>query len=287
MKFEKLNKCNLCESKDIFWVCGYSDICQCKNCGYIFENPRPTTYEIINYYSQREKYNSWLAEEKSRDVLWKRRLKLLKKYKSSGRLLDIGTGIGQFLHFARNDFEVVGTEISKSAIKIAKQKYNIDVIQGEIENINFNYKFDVITLFHVLEHVLNPSLTINKCKELLDNEGVLVIAVPNIDLRSKIGGLLLYFKMKKFRDYGRLGLHKSASIRHRNEIHLSYFTPSVLQEFLVKNGFIIIENILDPYYAAKGVKLTCHYLLYKLCLIISKIFKINLYYTILIIAKKY
>ena len=287
MKLEKLKICNLCESNKINFIDRNNNICQCKNCGYVFDNPRPTWDEIISYYSQSDKYDSYFKMEKERDLLWKRRLKLIKKYKRSGNLLDVGTGPAQFLFFAQNYFKVKGTEISESAISIAKQKYNIDVIQGEIESIAFNSKFDVITLIHVLEHVPSPSLTIKRCKELLNNEGILFIAVPNdlVGIKSILKRLLSFFKIGKFKNYGMLGLPKLALDKSQNEIHLSHFKASVLEKFLKRNGFKIIDNTLDPDYTAKGIKKVLNVFLYFYCLALMKIFKINLYDKIWIVAK--
>jgi SAM-dependent methyltransferase len=277
MILENLKRCNLCGSDNIASIDRNNNICQCRNCGYVFDNPRPTLDEIISYYSQSDKYDSWFAEEKERDLLWKRRLRMIKRHKKSGTLLDVGTGTGQFLFLAKNDFKVKGTEISESAIKIAKQKYNVDVIRGEIESIKLDSKFDVITLFHVLEHVPNPSSTIKRCRELLNNEGVLIIAVPN-----DVFGILPIVR----RFVKHLLLPKIALDGSRNEVHLSHFTPSVLEEFLERNGFIIIESTLDPYYVAKGFKRFFHDLLYFFCLLVMKISRTNIYRTIWIAAKK-
>jgi SAM-dependent methyltransferase len=287
MELENLRICNLCESHNISPTDENDNIYQCKNCGYVFYNPRPTWDEIVSFYSRIDKYDSWLEELEERDLLWKRRLRLIKRHKGSGSLLDVGTGIAQFLFFARNNFKVKGTEISQSAITIAKQKYNIDVSHGEIESIEFNSKFDVITLFHVLEHVPNPLSTIKRCKELLNNEGILIIAVPNnfISIKSVVKRLLSILKIGRFRNYGRLGLPTLALNGSQREIHLSHFTPSVLKGFLERNGFIVIRNTLDPYYAAKGIKKVFHDLLYFSCLLLMKAFKVNLYDTIWMVAK--
>jgi len=287
MELENLRLCNLCESNNISPTNGDNHIYQCKNCGYVFYNPRPAWDEIVSFYSRIDKYDSWLEELEARDRLWKRRLRLIKRDKGSGSLLDVGTGIAQFLFFARDNFKVKGTEISQRAILIAKQKYDIDVSQGGIEGIEFHSKFDVITLFHVLEHVPNPLSTIKRCKELLNNEGILIIAVPNnfISIKSVVKRLLSTLRIGRFRNYGRLGLPALALDGSQREIHLSHFTPSVLKGFLERNGFIVIRNTLDPYYVAKGVKKVLHDLLYFSCLFLMRAFKVNLYDTIWIVAR--
>lgn len=290
MKIEYLNKCNLCKSKDIVSIDNDHNIFRCNHCGYIFDNPRPTFDEIKNFYSMEDQYDSWLKEEKGRDILWQRRLRMVKKFKSTGTLLDIGTGIGQFLYFARNGFEVEGTEISESAIKIAKEKYDLDLKKGQVEDIDFgNRRFEVITLFHVLEHVPDPSRLIERCNNLLNEQGVLIIAVPN-ELNSfpkpLIKRLFSILRIGKFRNYGIFGLPKLELDGTLNEIHLSHFTVPSLRRWLTEKNFIIVEDTLDPYYAATGILKIIHDLIYLFFLIIKRISNLNLYDSIWIVAKR-
>jgi hypothetical protein len=97
--------------------------------------------------------------------------------------------------------------------------------------------------------------------------------------------LLSILNIGRFRNYGRLGLPKLVLNGSQREIHLSHFTPSVLKGFLERNGFVVIRNTLDPYYAAKGIKKIFHDLLYLSCSVVMKAFSINLYDTIWIVAK--
>ena len=96
-------------------------------------------------------------------------------------LLDVGTGIGQFLHHARPHFtDVQGTEVSASAVRVAQEKYGLKVHQGRVEEMGFPPEsFNNITLFHVLEHVPDPADMVACCRNLLRADGVLAIAVPN------------------------------------------------------------------------------------------------------------
>ena len=50
-------------------------LCRCRTCGYVFDNPRPTVDEIVRYYSKSSLFDSWMAEEAARNVLWQRRLR--------------------------------------------------------------------------------------------------------------------------------------------------------------------------------------------------------------------
>ncbi|MFC1729246.1 class I SAM-dependent methyltransferase [candidate division KSB1 bacterium] len=285
---EVLEVCNLCAESDFIFFDKDHNICRCRSCGYIFDNPRPIFDEIKRFYSLNDKYDSWLSEEKERICLWRRRLRLVKKYRQSGSLLDVGTGIGQFLHFARNDFNVTGTEISDIAVKIAHEKYDLAVMKGVIEELDFNTQFDVITLFHVLEHVPDPAKTIGRCRELLKNDGMLIMAVPNDTkgIRPLIVRILRLLRVGKFRDFGKSGLPRIVLDGTLHEIHLSHFTDRVLTGYLQKNGFEIVSNTLDPFYAVKGVMKIIHDTIYVCSLIVKNVFRANIYPTMWIAAKK-
>lgn len=289
MKLENLSKCNLCESESIFSVDSNHNIFKCNHCGYIFDNPRPAFDEIKDFYSKEEQYDGWLKEEKGRNILWQRRLKMIKKFKNTGALLDVGTGIGQFLYFAGNDFKVEGTEVSESAIKVAKDKYDLNLKKGQVEDIDFgDCRFDVITLFHVLEHVPYPSRLIEKCYNLLDKEGILIITVPNeinSFVKPPLKRLLSFFRIGKFKKYGIFGLPKLELNGTLSEIHLSHFTSSCLKKWLSKKKFVVIEDTLDPYYIAMGINKIIHDCLYLFFLTIKNIFKVNIYDTIWIVAR--
>ena len=289
MKLETLGSCNLCDSSQIDTIDPECNICRCRSCGYIFPNPRPTLDELISFYSQPTKYDTWLSEEETRDALWRRRLKKMHRTRKPGNLLDVGTGTGQFLRHAKPYYtEVCGTEVSESAIEVARTKYNLNVAKGVIEEIEFGTTFDNISLFHVLEHVPNPRATIERCHSLLNSGGILVIAVPN-DVLSLRRYVRLFFRkigVKRFQDVGAFGMRKIALDGSMNEIHLSLFTPEVLARFLERQGFSVIEQSLDPAYVTSGAKrllddayFLCHSLLrYAL--------KMNHYDTIWTVAEK-
>ena len=173
--------CNICHSGRIQDLDKEFNFRQCDCCGHVFDSPRPSAAQVAAFYSQPAKYDSWLKEERARDVLWKRRLKKLLRHSAQGSLLDIGTGIGQFLHHAQPFFtHVSGTEVSESAIRIAREKYGFNLYAGQAEELDLPpCSFDNITLFHVLEHVADPVRLVARCRDLLRSQGILVVAVPN------------------------------------------------------------------------------------------------------------
>lgn len=285
---ETVAVCNLCHSRTIRQLDREYNFCQCGACGYVFDSPRPTLEEIVAFYSQESKYDSWVDAAAARDALWQRRLEKLLPYRADGNLLDVGTGIGQFLHHARPHFaDVQGTEVSASAVRVAHEKYGLKVHQGRVEEMGFPPgSFNNITLFHVLEHVPDPADMVACCRNLLRTDGVLAIAVPNDVLAwtsklKKLGRNLGLAPFQKFSPV--LGISRAGSSR---EIHLSHFTPRVLSSLLESAGFTILDQGIDPYYASSGLRgavdaayCSVHGLMYKT-------FRMNRYDTIWIVGRK-
>jgi transcription elongation factor Elf1 len=99
----------------------YGQIVQCKGCGLVYTNPRPQMDKIFQAYSQvvdRE----YGEEDSSRSINAIFCLDKIKKFKKSGRLLDIGCATGYFLNAARLNFEVSGVELSKCG-RVRQQKF--------------------------------------------------------------------------------------------------------------------------------------------------------------------
>jgi len=285
---ELVSLCSVCHGDLLLKIDVSWNFCRCLGCGFVFDSPRPSPDEIVAFYSQAGKYDSWIEQEAARERLWKRRIKKLRPYSTPGSLLDIGTGIGQFLHLARPFFrEVHGTEVSESAVRVAKEKYALDILHGAIDKLPLApNSFDNISLFHVLEHVPDPGRLIETCRSLLRPQGTLFIAVPNDVLAwtsalKKFGKKLGFAPFEKFSPA--LGIPKAGNSR---EIHLSHFTPPVLRQLLETRGFSMVSESIDPYYVAAGLKGFLHagyYLLHRARL---KFFTVNRYDTIFMVARK-
>ncbi|MFO7652063.1 MAG: class I SAM-dependent methyltransferase [bacterium] len=283
---EHLDLCDICGSGRLAAVDPPNRICRCLDCGYIFDNPRPTIAEIGAFYSRPGKYDGWLREEQPRFELWRRRLAIVRRFVPTGKLLDVGTGTGQFLSVASSVYEVDGTEVSSSAVAVARERYGLEVRQGTLEAVDFASQFDLVTLFHVLEHVPSPSLTIRRCRQLLRSGGLLVIAVPNdvVSVRSlakRALGILRAGGWRRTR-YGLPAIRLDGS---QSEVHLSHFTPKVLRMLLARNGFGVVSQALDPYYVAVGRKKLAQDAWYTLHLGLHRLTGLNFYDTSLTVAR--
>ena len=151
--------------------------------------PQPKAEKLPDYYKS-EDYISHTDTKRSllefayhsvRKIALKRKLKLINSFNSESKnLLDIGCGTGDFLETAlKSNWNITGIEPDAQARQIANSKTNDSVFEIEhLEHLKPN-SFDVITLWHVLEHLPNLELHTGVFKSLLKPNGTLVIAVPN------------------------------------------------------------------------------------------------------------
>lgn len=199
---EKLANCLVCGSdnikkerscRDFVASDELFDLYRCVNCTFLFTNPRPETNEIGRYY-QSERYVSHAGDKRGfsfiykaydlvRDFSIKNKLLLIKKYHYGGNLLDLGCGLGYFLHGVHVDktFNAIGVDISYDAITYVKNRFGHNVYQEAHLDRFDSDSFDVITQWHVLEHVHLLNERMVQLKRLLNANGTLFIAVPNSD----------------------------------------------------------------------------------------------------------
>jgi len=166
------------------------NIMMCDNCNFQFTNPRPDEGNIGKYYNSEEYISHSDKANSPINFIYKiaRKYALSSKRKlinsvanhKKGRLLDYGCGTGYFLeNMKSNGWKVYGIEPNEKARSIATEKAKV---KENIEQLNLkNKKFDVITLWHVLEHIHDLNDIIKQLKSILKEKGKLVIAVPNID----------------------------------------------------------------------------------------------------------
>ncbi|REG89336.1 class I SAM-dependent methyltransferase [Winogradskyella sediminis] len=151
--------------------------------------PQPQGEKLSEYYKS-EDYISHtdtkrnlleFVYHKVREISLRRKLKLINSFQSESKtLLDIGCGTGDFLETALKDnWKITGIEPNESARQIANSKTNNAVFETEELSKLKSNSFDVITLWHVLEHLPNLEMHTALLKSLLKPNGTLVIAVPN------------------------------------------------------------------------------------------------------------
>ncbi len=212
-----------CFSKDTLSVIA------CKECGLRYVNPRIRGHTlearyVENYYPP-EKIERIHTDSMEWLQMAERLAELEKHVPNKGHLLDVGCGIGTFLHLAQKQgWKTDGIEPSKSGAAFARQAYRLNVQCGALFTVDLpTAYFDAVTIYHVLEHIseLNPFLAEIR-RVLKPHIGKLVIEVPN-------GGSLK----------SRLQKADWAYVHPRD--HLYYFSARTLSKLLWKHGFRRIE----------------------------------------------
>jgi 2-polyprenyl-3-methyl-5-hydroxy-6-metoxy-1,4-benzoquinol methylase len=225
--------CNLCGGKETSLVQAceppYS-VVKCRTCGLVYTNPQPDFAMLTDHY-QEEYYREWIQKQAApRLSLWKKRVRTIARYKTPGRLLDVGCGIGTFLDVAKKSgWEVAGTEVSGYAVRYIKETYGISVEKGLFEQLNFPEKhFDIITFWHSLEHVADPAANLVHARTLLKDNGFLVVACPNVN------NYIMYFLYRLVKGR-RLQLFSPDA----KEQHLYHFSEATIKQLARKCGFRI------------------------------------------------
>lgn len=236
---EFIKECPICETKkqENFLVCrdylvtqDNFQMVQCTNCEFIFTNPRPLEdsiqdyYLSENYFSHKKKSTSLVSSIYNlvRTINVNNKLKLIANYNSSATsLLDYGCGAGFFLGAARDkSFQVKGVEPNFDARSIASNS-GMDVCSPEeLMNLQDN-SFEVITLWHVLEHIHKLNASFDLLKSKLTSDGIMVIALPN---------------MKSW-DAKKYGVNWAAYDLPR---HLYHFSKDSFSKFAEKHGMNIV-----------------------------------------------
>ncbi len=215
------------------------DICSCTDCGLLFTQNAPAEDAMGRYYESPDYISHSDTDQglMNRVYHWVRRFMLVRKWrlvwhnagKGQGTLLDIGTGTGYFPHFMRRKgWTVQAVEKSPQARQFAQTRFGLDVLPPEQLPSLAEASQDVITLWHVMEHLEHLNETWQQLYRLLRPDGILVVAVPN----------------PASYDAAHYGSHWAAYDVPR---HLWHFTPSVLQQFGAKHGFILAAHYPMPF----------------------------------------
>lgn len=207
-------------------------VVQCGNCDTVYLNPRPSKSEIGNFYPPEymphhlsiQSGQHWWSRIDYRYGLTKR-CKAVMRYKNTGRLLDVGCATGEFLARARElGWQVCGVELSQHAADYARERAQLDVFVGELEDAPFpDGSFDAVTMWNVFEHLFDPETSIQKISRLLTVGGIAVITIPNLHSLD----LKLFGKIWSGYDVPR---------------HLYLVPQRTLERFLDDHGFEIVDT---------------------------------------------
>jgi 2-polyprenyl-3-methyl-5-hydroxy-6-metoxy-1,4-benzoquinol methylase len=241
-------ECPICKNQDLHLLSSCQDftvshetfdVRLCKNCNLGITTPRPDNEKLGNYY-QSEQYVSHSGKTsggigtiykiaRNFTLNWKKAI--LEKQKKTGTLLDFGCGTGEFL----NTMKLAGWTVSGVEPTALARTKSEQLTGQKIESeLNTTAKFDVVTAWHVIEHVPDFLETISKLKFLLKKGGIIFIAVPNFESPDAI---------KYKQNWAAFDVPR----------HLWHFSKSSMKKALHLNGLTIIGTVpmkLDAYYVS-------------------------------------
>jgi len=174
--------------KDYFLTGEPFSILECKECGLLITYPQPLEQELSKYY-QSENYISHSNKQSdfiSKLYRWVRnytlgkKVKLLQRFSAGKNVLDLGCATGEFLaRCKRSGYKVTGAEPDKKSGDFARSTYGLDVYSLEELKKLTPVSFDIITQWHVLEHVSDLNARFELMSKLLKKDGVCFVALPN------------------------------------------------------------------------------------------------------------
>jgi len=205
---------------------------RCSSCGLGFLDPRPSREDISKLYSKEycedhfsEGGEPDSPEFKKRLGLETHRVRFFRRIKRKGRILDIGCGYGYFLAACRNyGYDVHGLDISAWASQHATKNLGLSITVAEMDEAELSLQsFDVITVWHFLEHTPDPRKAILRAKDWLKKDGILIVDVPNHEGTDA---------RKNWKDWVGWSL----------PYHFYHFTPQTLTMLLGTCGFRVVKT---------------------------------------------
>lgn len=242
------NKCPLCGSDKTVLLYECADylvsgekfpVVKCLSCSFVFTNNYPEEEESGKYY----KSDDYISHSDSDSGILNRiykyvrrrmlasKLRMLEKESGlrSASVIDIGSGTGYFPAYLRlKGWECRGMEINAEAREYARKRNNIDLLSpGELVNFDPSCT-DIVTFWHVLEHLYDPAKYLESVHSILKDNGLLVVAVPNHNSY----------------DAGLYGEYWAAWDVPR---HLWHFNPETIRVFCEKYNFRLTAIRRLPY----------------------------------------
>ncbi|TLY28193.1 MAG: class I SAM-dependent methyltransferase [Nitrospirae bacterium] len=225
MQADRSSCCYLCNSRDVreLWHAtdkkfrgpGKFTYWRCSRCGLLVLHPRPTDEALSQYYpdyvtpvqpssSFRQRLKRMVAEDwygygadraafigllrKAVTFPLRRLLHQVPRKRQGGRVLDIGCGSGGYLAFLANlGWTSYGVEPGPNSRGYAQRELGLTVHQGQLAACNFpDQWFDVVTMWHTIEHVPDPLSVLREIRRILKPDGAVMLSTPNIDCADAV-----------------------------------------------------------------------------------------------------
>ncbi len=223
--------CPLCKGSDFkftFYDWQNNQFVECVNCSLIIQNPYLEMEYKEDYWQQSldpdGKKRNMLLERSPKLKNWYGRIPSFINRQSSGRLLDVGCGPGFLLSAISNKHEKYGLEISDVCVEYIKDNYQeINICKDLLDKNTFPREyFDIVVLYHVIEHLVDPLEFMQMIKTIMKKNGIVIIGLPNVSS----------FCAKRFK----------GNFRLLGKEHLTMFSEKTVQLLLNKIGYRVIKK---------------------------------------------
>lgn len=205
-------------------------VVRCNGCGLMMTSPRPTADAIgafyeSGFYEQGENLVKRSLINPVMKGLHELRLRQVTRRMPGGKILDVGCGKGKFLQVAaRHGWEAWGIEPSQRSLSYAQDRSGMKIVGGRFEDADLpDGYFDVVTMWHTLEHFYHPDETLKNVRGKLRDGGLLIIRVPNGASWDFSLGRAKWFHLDVPR-------------------HLYHFSPDSLGRLIEQAGFRVIST---------------------------------------------
>jgi len=243
-RYVQERSCPLCESyhrRVLFKKNGGAYVI-CEDCDMVYLNPVFKDEELKKYYQQNNTAQAKAHESENEfyTAIYKEGLKGISKFVAHGSVLDIGCSSGLFLDIARKEeWQTYGIELNKVEYEIASRRRHV-VWDCSVENLPHGLKFDVITMWDVLEHIKTSSTFLATIGSRLNAKGIIFLQVPNV---ASLAARILRDRCNMFD-----GIE-----------HVNLYSPKTMRVLADQAGFEILsmETVIDE------LKVTKNYMAYQ------------------------
>ncbi|MBS1227015.1 MAG: methyltransferase family protein [Proteobacteria bacterium] len=196
---------------------------RCEHCGHGYSSPLPADL-YANYVDVEDK--EYMRNREQRRMTAVKVLSVIRRFKPGGALLDVGCATGDFLDVARESYDAEGLELSKWAADVASRT-GAHIYRQRLSDMPENERYDVVTLWGVIEHFETPQVEIAGINRLLKYGGLLCLWTGDLDswVARFLGKRWWYVQGQ----------------------HIQMFTMHSLEKLMQENGFVKKEMSRYPY----------------------------------------
>lgn len=250
-QFHIIDNCPVCQSNEFEHFMNVPDwlvskksfeLSRCSKCNFVFTSNAPRPEEIGPFYESEEYVEHsdtntgviYGIYHYARQLMLGYKFKRIKDLTSGKKLLDVGSGSGYFVNHMKNKgYDVTGVEISDKAVKLCSEKFGINAHSPKDFLANkLDKDYDLITLWHVFEHVYTVDEYFKLFSESLAEGGALILALPNLTSKDA-------------------AMFKEFWAAYDTPRHLWHFSPNTLELLANNKGFTLERKYklpLDPFF---------------------------------------